>query len=159
MKIEAINPETQTATHFDIPDDQAAKLEELTRDGVSDAKLSQYIDNLELSADAKALMHDITKSTIKVGKQIIAVGKRAVEILIAIARQFPKMSLGFILALLIGALISSIPVLGVIFGPTLTLILAVFGLAKGFAEDLRDQGLDRKIKEAVAMYDPLKSAV
>lgn len=78
MRIEAVDPATHAFSHFTIPDDQAAKLDELTRGGVPDSKLNHYIDNLELSADAKALLHDITKSTIKVGKQIVAVGKRAV---------------------------------------------------------------------------------
>ena len=142
----------------DISDQQVSKLDELTRERISDPKLDRYIDNLDLSADAKALIHDVKKATIRVGQKIIKVGKRAIEMVLAIMRQFPNVTMGLILGLLIGALISAIPLLGVLLGPFMTPILAAFGLALGFAEDLKDTALDRKIKEAVAMYKPLQGA-
>ena len=158
MKVEAIDPVTNDHFKAEISDEQAEQLNVLTKERITDSKLDLYIDSLEISADAKALIHDIKKATIKVGQQIIKVGKRLIEMVLAIVNQFPNLTFGFILGLLLGSLIGAIPILGVVFGPILTPLLAAMGIITGMREDLKDKALSRKIKEAMALYEPLRGS-
>jgi uncharacterized protein YacL len=139
----------------DIPDENLEELESLAKDRVSDAKLQGYIDNLDLSADAKALIASILEKAVKVGELVIRVGKRIVEIVILIASKFPNATFGLILGLLVGALVSSIPIIGGLLGAFVLPIAAAFGLATGYMNDFRDQNLSQKIAAASAMFNPL----
>jgi uncharacterized protein YacL len=140
----------------EIPDENLEDLESLAKDRVSDAKLQGYIDNLNLSADAKALIASILKKAIKVGDLVIRVGKRIVELVILIASKFPNATFGLVLGLLVGVLVSAIPLIGGLLGAFVLPIAAVFGLATGYMEDIKDQNLRRKVAEASAMFNPLK---
>jgi len=156
MKAEAYNPETHQIIAINLSENQSHALGALKTDHISDFKLDAIIDNLNFSADAKAIIADIKSATIKLGGQIIRIGKRVLEIVLAIINSFPNTSFGFVLGLLIGALVGSIPLLGIILGPLLAPLIAAFGLAVGYAEDLKDKALERKIAEATARFEPLR---
>ena len=159
MRVEARNPTSGETIFVDVPDDQKDELMELTRDRVSNSKLEAYIDNLDISADAKALLASFLKTAVRVGQVVVRVGKRIVEIVVAIVAKFPKATFGMILGLLVGALVAAIPLLGALLAAFVAPIAALFGLAKGYMEDLQDQALSRKIAEATAMFEPLKGEV
>jgi uncharacterized protein YacL len=156
MKTVAEDLNTGAKYTVELADDNLEALQTLANDRVSDSKLQSYIDNLNLSADAKALIASILKTAIKVGEVVIRIGKRIVELVLMIASKFPNATFGLVLGLLVGFLIASIPALGAFLGPFATPIAAVFGLAKGYTEDIKDQNLNRKIMEASAMFQPLK---
>ena len=155
MKAIAEDVETGEKVTVDISNQNYEELKTLAQDRVSDSKLQSYIDNLEMSADAKALISSILKTAVKVGDLIVRVGKRIVEIVVMIASKYPNATFGVILGLMVGMLVATIPILGAILGAFVTPIAIVFGLAQGYSEDLRDQGLNRKIAEASAMFSPL----
>ena len=155
MEVEVLDPESGETIFVHISEEQACNLEELKRERASDSKLDSFIDNLDISADAKAIISDIKKSTIKIGNSIIKVGKRIIEIVLAIMRKFPNTTFGFILGIIISALIGSIPIMGILFGAIAPLIVAAFTLG-GALEDVKDKALVRKIAEATAMFEPLK---
>ena len=159
MKAEAQNIRTGEKIAVTLSDEQSNLLADLARDRVSDKQLDACIDNLDISADAKAIVSSILKSTIRVGKAIIKVGKRIIEIALAIVAQFPNMTFGLILGLVVAALVSSIPILGFLFGALVTPIAIAFGLTMGYVEDLKDKALARKISEAEAMFEPLKGDI
>jgi len=155
MKIIAEDVSSNENIAVDVSDENLERLRSLAQDKVSDAKLQSYIDNLDMSADAKVLISSILETIVKAGDLIIRVGKRVVEIVLMIVAKFPNATFGLIIGLLVGALIAAIPLLGTILGAFMMPITAIFGLAKGYVEDLKDQALHRKIAEAVAMFQPL----
>lgn len=155
MRAIAENLASGEKIEVEISDDKLEELESLAKDRVSDTKLQSYIDNLELSADAKALIASILKTAVKVGDLVIRVGKRIVEIVIMIASKFPNATFGLILGLLVGVLVSAIPLIGGFLGAFVLPIAAAFGLATGYMDDIKDQNLSDKIAAASAMFNPL----
>ena len=159
--MEAVAEDTRTGDKIsiDISDNDYEEIKSLAEDKISDSKLMSYIDNLDISADAKALIASFLKTAIKVGELVVKIGKRIVEIVVMISAKFPNATFGMVLGLLVGVLVASIPILGAVLGSFAVPIAAVFGLARGYAEDLQDQSLRRKIAEASTMFDPLKGEV
>lgn len=156
MKVNVKDPITDEHITVDLSNTQYDDLETLTQDRLSDSRLDAYIDNLSISADAKALLADIKEVTIAVGEKLINIGRRIIEFAMAIVKKFPNTTFGLILGLLFGALISTIPVIGFLFGSIITPLMAALGFLRGIPEDLKDMALDRKIAEATAMFEPLK---
>jgi hypothetical protein len=79
------------------------------------------------------------------------------EIVIMIASKFPNATFGLVLGLIVGALVTSIPLIGGLLGAFVLPIAAAFGLVTGYMDDLSDQRLANKVAEALAMFQPLKS--
>jgi len=156
MQAIAEDMETGRIVSVEIPSEGLEELQALAQERVSDVKLQSYIDNLDLSADAKALIASILKAAVKVGDLVIKVGKRIVEIVVMIVSKFPNTTFGLVLGLLVGALVSAIPIIGGLLGAFVLPIAAAFGLATGYMDDIRDQSLAKKIAEASAMFQPLK---
>ena len=148
---------TGKTIEVEIPDENLEALQALTQDRVSDTKLQSYIDNLDLPADAKALIASILKTAVRVGEMVIRIGKKIVEIVIMIVSKFPNATFGFVLGLIVGALVTSIPLIGGLLGAFVLPIAAAFGLATGYMDDLRDNSLAKKVAEVSAMFQPLKS--
>ncbi len=158
MEAEAVNAESSEKVTVELSEEQVEQLGFLEKDHVSDRRIDQYIDSLDISADAKALLASIMNTTIRVGEKILRIGKRILELVIALVKQFPNTTFGLILGLLVGMLVASIPLLGFVFGALVKPIAILFGLAVGYKEDLLDKALDRKIAEATAIFEPLKGA-
>ena len=148
---------TGKTIEVEIPDENLEALQALTQDRVSDTKLQSYIDNLDLPADAKALIASILKTAVRVGEMVIRIGKKIVEIVIMIVSKFPNATFGLVLGLIVGALVKSIPLIGGLLGAFVLPIAAAFGLATGYMNDLRDNSLAKKVAEVSAMFQPLKS--
>jgi len=64
---------------------------------------------------------------VKVGELAIRIGKRVVGIVIMIASKFPNASFGLILGLLVGVLVSAIPLIGGVLGALILPVVAVLG--------------------------------
>jgi hypothetical protein len=156
MKVKIKDSSTDEEITVNLSDAQYHDLDALSRDTLSDSKLDANIDNLEISADMKALLSDIKAVTIAVGEKLINIGRRIIEFAMAIVKKFPNTTFGLILGLLLGMLISTIPVIGFLFGSIVTPLMAALGFLRGIPEDLKDMALDRKIAEATAMFEPLK---
>jgi len=156
MKAFTEDPNTGKTIQVEIPDENLEALQVLAQDRVSDSKLQSYIDNLDLPADAKALIASILKTAVRVGEMVIRIGKKIVEIVLMIASKFPNATFGLVLGLIVGALVASIPLIGGLLGAFVLPIAAAFGLATGYVDDVRDQSLAKKVAEASAMFQPLK---
>ena len=159
MRIETRDSESGEIVAVEIADLSEDHLSRLTNESVTDEQLDQLLDNMELSADAKALLSDVKAATIKVGQQIVRVGKRIIEIVLAIVKQYPNVAFGAVLGMLVGLLISAIPILGALLGALVVPIAIAFGLIHGYVEDLRNKAVDRKIREAVGMFEALNGQV
>lgn len=159
MKGVAEDLETGQKITVDLSDENIDELSSLAKERVSDTKLQSYIDNLNLSADAKALIASILKASVKVGELVIRIGKRIVEMVIMVTTKFPNASIGLVFGFLLGSLITTIPLIGAILGSFMVPIAAAFGLATGYVDDLKDKNLERRITEAAAMFRPLQGEV
>jgi len=123
---------------------------------MTEAKVKKTIDNLDVSADTKALLYSFSKATIKAGEFVIKVGRKIVDFICELFTRFPSTSFGIIFGAVAGFLIASIPVLGLL-SSVVTPILIAFGMTLGMKEDIKDKALARKIAEINAKFSPLKA--
>lgn len=101
------------------------------------------IDRMEMSADAKALLRDLARITIRVGEVVVAIGRKVVDFAFELMKAFPNSIFGVIVGLIVAALVSSVPVIGALLAP----LAVAFGLAKGALEDVKDSGLRGRVAD------------
>lgn len=101
------------------------------------------IDRMEMSADAKALLLDLARITIRVGEVVVAIGRKVVDFAFELMKAFPNMVFGVIVGVLVAALVGSVPVIGAMLAP----LAVAFGLAKGALEDVKDSGLRGRVAD------------
>ena len=159
VKVTARDFTTEKLAYSEILAPAQSWVDSMSTDGISGAALQERIESLEISAEAKLFLAKLSGAVVTVGNTLIAVGKKLVQVALYLAHQFPMAGLGVILGLLLGALVSSIPILGFLLGPLVGPIAAAFGLVKGAIEDFKNKELQRKIQEAVALYEPLRGEV
>lgn len=150
MKLEVTNPETGQ------PDLSEEFLTELTTQTLLKKELLSRLDNLPVSADAKALLCKMAGTAMKVGTTVVKIGHKILEVVLGIVTRFPNASFGLVFGAIAGALIGGIPLIGFVLGPVVTPLLAAFGLLMGAKADFADAALEGRIMEAVAAFDPLK---
>ena len=105
-------------------------------------ELHRRIDNLSLSAEHKLALTRMSDLTAKVGDQVIDIGRRIVAFAFELVRHFPSLTFTVILALVVNALLASVPLLGPLlqplFGPlVLAAGVALGGLAELYEGDMR----------------------
>ncbi|MCY4670162.1 MAG: hypothetical protein OXC29_19520 [Rhodococcus sp.] len=133
-----------------LDDDAIAELNtcDFTREQVR-----RVIDNLNVSADAKVWLHSIMEKSIEVatatGKIVIWIGRKILDIVLFLLREFPNATFGVIFGLVVGHLIGLIPIIGFLGGPLAGAILAAFGLLQGVAQDMREQDIRRRVAERI----------
>ena len=155
MKTEAIVDGNKITV--EIEDDKLVRLyEEFKSRGRPKRELDRMINNLEISADAKVLIKSIMDVVLKVGDFVLRIGKRIIEIVSDIVKQFPNATFGFILGAILSTLIASIPIVGAILGPLTAAVLIALGLAAGFMKDMKESPIEQAINDAVASFKPLK---
>lgn len=120
--------------------------------------VKSYLDNSDLSADLKALLYDVAKVTIKIGETVIALGRRIIEIASALVAKFPNLTLGTLVGLAIGAVITSVlgglPVIGGLV-PLLSKLAVLLGIGKGFLDDLRENAAKVQMDRITAQFNAL----
>ncbi|MBS0505521.1 MAG: hypothetical protein JSS55_17340 [Proteobacteria bacterium] len=109
--------------------------------------LIEKIEGLNISADAKAVLCDITAIAIDVGGRLIQVGRRIIAFILDLVRSYPNTTFGLVAALVVSALIASVPIMGAVLAPLLTPLLVAFGVAKGALVDLAHTPLARRVRE------------
>lgn len=157
ISAEAVDPKTGKTISVEIEENKIAQFDdELKSNSISKRKLNRIIDNLALSAGAKEFIASLMDKTLRVGKFVLKIGKRIVEIMVAIVDQYPKTTVGLVLGAIVFHLVSSIPFLGWFLGPVVASILVAFGLKDDFMDRWRNQAIDRKIREAIRPFEVLK---
>ena len=156
MEITGSSLDTGKAKTVDIPDISPSLLETLASLKLSKKELQAKIDDLPLSADVKAFLYQIAGGVVRVGAAVIKVGQKVIEAVFSICEKFPNTTFGFIFGAIAGSLIASIPILGFVLGSVVTPLLMALGLMAGANADFADQALERKVKEALHTFGPLK---
>ena len=129
-------------TRVDERDERAAALAVINRAGPL-RKVIDRIDQIEMSSDAKALLRDLARITIRVGEVVVAIGRKVVDFAFELMKAFPNMIFGVIVGLIVAALVGSVPVIGALLAP----LAVAFGLSKGALEDVKDSGLRGRVAE------------
>lgn len=103
------------------------------------------IDDLAISADAKVWLKRALDVTAEVGTRVVAIGREILARILEFARAFPGTTFGVIVGFTMGALISSIPLVGLVLGPMLTPLLVALGLGTGAIADMKDGALRARV--------------
>lgn len=157
MKIKGVNPETGVEYESESERVNEEFMRDMSKFDLSNDSIKKFIDNLNISADAKALLYSFSKATIKVGERILKLGRKIIDFVVKIYQEYPSASFGLVFGAIVGFLVASIPIIGAVLGPIFFPISVALGLLKGVEEDLKDKGLLRKIAEINAKFEPLKA--
>lgn len=142
----------KTLDAMDCPDETADFVANVSR---TEAQIIRFIEGLSISADAKALLVDLLKVSTKVGKKMLRIGRKMLDFVLSLVKLFPALTFAALLALVVGSLISMVPLIGsalsVILGP----LAMVLGISWGAWQDLRNGDLGLRVDEFIANFKSL----
>jgi hypothetical protein len=107
--------------------------------------LDKHLDRLAISADAKALLRDLARLSLKVGEAALNVGRRIVGFILDLARRFPNTAFGVIVGVVITLLIAAVPFIGPFLAGFLGPLMIAFGIAVGALRDMGDAELRSRV--------------
>ncbi len=107
--------------------------------------MQEWIDRLDASADTKALLMDVAKITVSVGGKVLAFGRKVLEFVFGLVSKFQNLTFGVIIALVLSAVMASIPFLGPVISALLGPIMLAFGIARGAMQDFKNAAVQTEI--------------
>lgn len=158
MKVTGVEPETGKEADLEIPNSPESLFDAIRNLDMSDSAVKRMIDRLNISADAKSLLYSLSKTTVVIGDRIIKIGRKLLDYMCFLVKEFPNTAFGLILGGVAGALFSAIPGLGTLLGPLVSSILMLVGFVGGVVLDFQDKMLTRKLATAVAENNERLSA-
>ena len=135
------------------------KLEDINSEHISLRRIKSYIRNLEVPAEAKVILTELLKVTVKVGGHLYRIGRKLVEIAIVLATKFPAITFALIVTSFINLLIAAIPLLGPVLVPIVGPLVTATGLAIGAYKDIVNPELKEGMEELVRKIKDMFSAV
>lgn len=118
----------------------------------TDSQILKRIDSLSLSADAKALLADLLKLATKVGETAMRIGRKILDFVLSLMRQFPQLAFAVVLAAVLAALLSTVPLLGGLLSPILTPLALALGVAWGAQKEYETGDLGERVKEFAGRF-------
>jgi hypothetical protein len=100
MLVEMTNYETKEKVQVEVDSIDVDALKEQFKLNFSAAEFRRMIDNLNIPAEAKALLTEFLNLTIKVGTVVLEVGKKIIEVVKVLAKNFPNITAGIIIAVI-----------------------------------------------------------
>ena len=152
-----IDPKTGKEFRAVIQEPQPAFFEFVGNVELNDAQIRARIDRMDVSADTKALLYSFSKSTLNMGKVLVKIGRKVIDILFTMLRQFPHMTFGVLFGLILGALVASIPLIGMVLGPVAFPIAIAFGVTLGAKADFAQGDIGDRIAAILAEFAPLRT--
>lgn len=159
MIVEAVDPKTGKTIQMDCLAESEGDIRDLLSFDLSEDSMKKRIGALAISADAKSVLFTIAKTTIRVGSTVLKIGRKVLDIITALLGEFPMASTGAIFGAIFGYLVTSVPVIGLIFGPLVAALAIAFGFAAGAMQDLGNKALERRIRSSVVPFETLKPKV
>ncbi|WP_237095845.1 hypothetical protein [Nereida sp. MMG025] len=117
--------------------------------------IRKKLEQIALSADAKAILDKLVQTTVTVGSAVIQIGRSIVSFVFDLLKIAPTMLFGGLLALVVTSCIAAVPLLGTVLGSALAPILSAFGIGLGGLSDLLSGRVAKQIDAFVAKYQPL----
>lgn len=155
MIVEAVDPETGKSIQMDCTLESESEIRDLLSFELSEEALKKRIDGLDISADTKSILFTISKTTFRVGSTIVKIGRKVLDLVATVLTEFPMTSSGVIFGVIFGYLVSSIPLIGMLFGPFVAALSIAFGFGIGAMHDLSNKALERRIKASMSSFAPL----
>lgn len=155
MRVKAVSLDGKKTLEFESTAITPGFLESMVSFELTEEDVRKRIERLEVSADVKSLLFAMTKASVTIGRQVVRVGRKIIDYICGLLKEYPKMTFFALLGAVAGLLVATIPLIGFILAPLLTPIAIAVGAAFGALEDLRDQALKRKIAEFQAKFAPL----
>lgn len=152
MTIQFTHPVTNETIEIEVDSMNIDELRELYKPKAPEKTLLSAIQNLDLPAEAKALMLKIKDFSIQVGGIALEIGKKILELIIYFIKKYPSTTIGLIVGSVLGMLLSSIPVIGWALGWLLKPLCTALGLALGFWKDFTDKDIKVAIDSAIAEF-------
>jgi len=127
-------------TTFTLPDGfDFSRLEEYNRECKTDREYNSWLKNIDAPREYKAVLMELTKVTVTVGKVIFKVGKVVLNLLIEVIRQFPMTACGLLIGFVLGVIAAHIPLIGWILGPLIVPLFTLAGGVIGFLTDMSNK--------------------
>lgn len=108
-------------------------------------KLTAYINQLDVSADFKALLRDLAKVTWTVGSTVVAIGRKILSVALEIVTTFPGILFGVAVASIVALIVGTIPLVGPLLAAFVGPILLATGLTMGALSDFRSSAWSAKV--------------
>ncbi|MCV2870373.1 hypothetical protein OEW28_17300 [Defluviimonas sp. WL0002] len=115
--------------------------------------LKASIARLHLSADAKSLLETLARFTVTVAGTVVAVGRKILQVCLALLRTFPNLLFGVIVALALSMIVASIPLLGPPLSAILTPLLAIVGIGVGALADMKSGKIGEQMGRLVDVLE------
>jgi hypothetical protein len=115
--------------------------------------LLEQLERSEMAADAKLLLAKLLDVTVRIGDELIAVGRSVVSFVFETLRLFPHIALGVIVGFVLSWLIASAAVVGAVLGPLLGPLLIAFGIGAGAVMDVQDGGLRARVERFAEAFN------
>lgn len=149
MLVEMTNRETNETVQVEVEDMNVEELKQQFKVNFSPDEFRRIIENLDIPAEAKAILTELLKFSIRVGTAVLEVGKKIVEIVKALTKNFPHITAGIIIAFTLSFLVSCIPVLGILLGWILTPIFLIIGIGAGVLKEIENTDLGKAVNEVM----------
>lgn len=149
MLVELTNHETQEKVQIEAGDINVDALKEQFKVNFSKDEFKRTIDNLDISADAKALLVKLLDFSIKAGTVVLEVGKKIIEVVKALIKNFPHITAGLIIAATLSVLVSCIPFLGPLLSWICTPFFLLVGVGVGVLKEIENTDLGKALDEVM----------
>lgn len=110
-------------------------------------EITRQLDRLAVSADAKAFLRNLADLTVRIGRRVLAIGRKIVAFALALAKTLPNTLFGVILGVVVTMLIGTTPLIGGLLAPLVGPLLLAFGITMGAINDMQHEGLRASIGE------------
>jgi hypothetical protein len=140
----------ETVKHVDSTMSELARFVNSTER--SESQLLRRIEALDVSADIKALFAQLLRVSSTVGNELLRIGRKVVDVILAFAKQFPQLTFSVATALVVGALLAAVPLLGSLLAPVLAPLGLALGVAWGAMQEMRTPDLDARVREFAAAF-------
>lgn len=157
MEIEYIDSNTGKVFKQQIDNPDQTFLDFLASFEFTEKQLQRKIDSLDISADKKAMLSSLNKFTFIAGRFVIKIGKKIIDVIFSLVKNFPYLGFGVIFGLVLGTLISAIPLIGAALGSLATTIAVALGVTFGCLEEYKSGDLRERIDSFVKDLSPLNS--
>jgi hypothetical protein len=151
IEVEFIDARTGTLTSKKVQAPPMSFFDAVRSEQWTDRQIETFIDRLDISADAKANLASFAKVTLKVGREVVRIGRKIVDVLFSFLRNFPGIGFGVIFAVVITTLLGAIPLLGAVLGSLASTLLVAFG---GYV-DLKNPAFSARLDAFVEELRPL----
>lgn len=149
MLVEMTNPETKQLVVVKADDINVDDLKKQFKLNFSEAEFRRIIDNLDIPAEAKALLTELLNFSIKVGTVVLEVGKKIIEVVRVLAKNFPHITAGMIIGITLSFLVSCIPVLGPLLSWICTPLFLLIGTGAGILKEYENTDLGKALKDVI----------